>query len=151
MEGISRRRSRLCLMLFCVLLGASVGSQIAARLKKQDVATPVRDLRVSVGKDDIGGVVASSKGPEAGVWVIAETLNLPNKFRKIVVTDDAGRYLLPELPKANYKMWVRGYGLVDSRPSNRNPRQDAAIKCGRGPRLPKPLPNLIQLIIGFLF
>jgi hypothetical protein len=59
--------------------------------------------------------VTSYKGPEAGVWVIAETLDLPNKFRKIVVTDDAGRYLLPELPKATYKVWVRGYGLVDSK------------------------------------
>src|SRR5882672_6644641 len=69
---------------------------------------------VSVGSDDIGGVVTSSKGPEAGVWVIAETTDLPTKFVKIVVTDDSGRYLVPELPKANYKIWVRGYGLVDS-------------------------------------
>ena len=59
---------------------------------------------VSVDSDDIGGVVTSSKGPEAGVWVIAETTDLPTKFRKIVVTDDAGRYLLPELPKATYKV-----------------------------------------------
>ena len=51
-------------------------------------------------------------GPEAGVWVIAETTDLPTKFAKIVVTDDQGRYLLPELPKARYKVWVRGYGLV---------------------------------------
>jgi hypothetical protein len=33
---------------------------------------------------------------------------------KIVVTDDQGRYVLPELPKAKYSVWVRGYGLVDS-------------------------------------
>jgi hypothetical protein len=63
---------------------------------------------VSVGGDDIGGVVTSSKGPEAGVWVIAETTDLPTKYVKIVVTDDQGRYLVPELPKANYKVWVRG-------------------------------------------
>jgi hypothetical protein len=69
---------------------------------------------VSVGSDNIGGVVTSSKGPEAGVWVVAETTDLPTKFVKIVVTDDSGRYLVPELPKANYKVWVRGYGLVDS-------------------------------------
>ena len=54
------------------------------------------------------------KGPEAGVWVIAETTDLPTKFARIVVTDDRGRYLLPDLPKANYAVWVRGYGLVDS-------------------------------------
>src|SRR3954464_488693 len=69
---------------------------------------------VAIDNDDIGGIVTSSKGPEAGVWVIAETSDLPTKFARIVVTDDRGRYLLPDLPKANYKVWVRGYGLVDS-------------------------------------
>src|SRR5438093_4889960 len=69
---------------------------------------------VSIGNTDIGGVVTSSKGPEAGVWVIAETTDLPTRFIKIVVTDDRGRYVLPDLPKANYNVWVRGYGLVDS-------------------------------------
>jgi hypothetical protein len=64
--------------------------------------------------DDIGGVVTGSKGPEAGVWVIAETSDLPTKFAKIVVTDDRGRYVLPDLPKGSYNVWVRGYGLVDS-------------------------------------
>jgi len=68
------------------------------------------------GNDDIAGVVTSTKGPEAGVWVIAETTDLPTKFVKIVVTDDGGRYLVPQLPAANYKVWVRGYGLVDSPP-----------------------------------
>jgi cytochrome c5 len=67
-----------------------------------------------VGGSDLGGVVTSSKGPEAGVWVIAETTNLPTKFTKIVVTDDRGRYVMPELPQANYSVWVRGYGLIDS-------------------------------------
>ncbi|HWN37782.1 MAG TPA: carboxypeptidase-like regulatory domain-containing protein, partial [Gammaproteobacteria bacterium] len=69
---------------------------------------------VAVDGDDIGGVVMGPNGPEAGVWVIAETEDLPTKFRKIVVTDDRGRYLLPDLPAANYLLWVRGYGLVDS-------------------------------------
>src|ERR1700743_341031 len=62
----------------------------------------------------LSGVVTSAKGPEAGVWVIAETKDLPTRFIKIVVTDDQGRYVLPQLPKAKYKVWVRGYGLVDS-------------------------------------
>src|SRR5580700_5295904 len=70
--------------------------------------------KVDVGKKDIGGAVTSSKGPEAGVWVIAETTDLPTKFAKIVVTDDQGRYLLPDLPQASYQVFVRGYGLVDS-------------------------------------
>ncbi|MBI2087283.1 MAG: carboxypeptidase regulatory-like domain-containing protein, partial [Deltaproteobacteria bacterium] len=69
---------------------------------------------VRIDKDDIGGVVTSKNGPEAGVWVIAETTDLATKFAKIVVTDDQGRYVLPDLPKASYSIWVRGYGLVDS-------------------------------------
>ena len=67
-----------------------------------------------VDTDDIGGVVTGPEGPEAGVWVIAETNDLPTRFAKIVVTDDEGRYLIPDLPNANYSVWVRGYGLVDS-------------------------------------
>ena len=62
----------------------------------------------------IGGIVTSSRGPEAGVWVIAETAELKTPFIKIVVTDDAGRYVLPQLPDATYNVWVRGYGLADS-------------------------------------
>jgi hypothetical protein len=69
---------------------------------------------VTIGATDLGGVVTGSRGPEAGVWVIAETTDLPTKLAKIVVTDDQGRYVLPDLPKAKYKVWVRGYGLVDS-------------------------------------
>jgi hypothetical protein len=71
---------------------------------------------IAIDGDDVGGVVTSAKGPEAGVWVIAETTELPTKYRKIVVTDDLGRYVLPDLPKASYRIWVRGYGLVDSKP-----------------------------------
>ena len=82
---------------------------------------------MAVDADDIGGVVTSSKGPEAGVWVIAETTDLPTKFRKIVVTDDAGRYLLPQLPKATYKVWVRGYGLVDSKAVEATPGKTLAL------------------------
>jgi hypothetical protein len=69
---------------------------------------------VAIDGDDLGGVVTGPKGPEAGVWVIAETTELPTRLAKIVVTDDRGRYLLPDLPKAKYSVWVRGYGLVDS-------------------------------------
>jgi hypothetical protein len=71
---------------------------------------------IKMDGDDIAGTVTSAKGPEAGVWVIAETSDLPTRYIKIVVTDDKGQYLLPDLPKAKYKVWVRGYGLVDSDP-----------------------------------
>ncbi len=70
---------------------------------------------VAIDADDLGGVVSSTRGPEAGVWVIAETADLPTKFVRMVVTDDRGRYVVPDLPKGNYNVWVRGYGLVDSR------------------------------------
>src|SRR5687767_7477741 len=69
---------------------------------------------IPLDNDDLGGTVTGPKGPEAGVWVIAETGDLGTKFVKIVVTDDRGRYLIPDLPKASYSVWVRGYGLVDS-------------------------------------
>ena len=69
---------------------------------------------IPIDGDDLAGVVTGPGGPEAGVWVIAETTDLPTKFARIVVTDDRGRYLLPDLPKASYSVWVRGYGLVDS-------------------------------------
>jgi hypothetical protein len=69
---------------------------------------------VAIDADDVGGVVTSAKGPEAGVWVIAETTDLPTRFARSVVTDDQGRYVLPDLPTARYSIWVRGYGLVDS-------------------------------------
>ena len=71
----------------------------------------------------IRGTVRSADGPEAGVWVIAETDDLETVFRKIVVTDDDGRYVLPELPDAAFDVWVRGYGLVDSEPVAGRPDQ----------------------------
>ncbi len=78
---------------------------------------------VSIDDDDLGGVVTGAQGPEAGVWVIAETTDLPTRFIKIVVTDDQGRYLLPDLPQADYDVWVRGYGLVDSQEVQSSPGQ----------------------------
>ncbi|MDP2238751.1 MAG: carboxypeptidase-like regulatory domain-containing protein [Burkholderiales bacterium] len=72
------------------------------------------DSGISIGNNDLGGVVSGANGPEAGVWVIAETTNLLTKFTRIVVTDERGRYVIPDLPRARYRVWVRGYGLVDS-------------------------------------
>jgi hypothetical protein len=77
-------------------------------------AAPRSAGQVAINDEDIGGVVTGPSGPEAGVWVIAETGDLGTRFAKMVVTDDAGRYVIPDLPKASYKIWVRGYGLVDS-------------------------------------
>src|SRR5207247_8267788 len=99
--------------------GGMLAFVIAVRLQADTTSEPTpasqsaRDA-VAIDNDDIGGVVSSAKGPEAGVWVIAETADLPTKFVRIVVTDDRGRYLIPDLPKASYRVWVRGYGLVDS-------------------------------------
>jgi hypothetical protein len=77
-------------------------------------AAVARAQAPAIDADDIGGVVTSSKGPEAGVWVIAETSAFQTRFAKIVVTDEAGRYVIPDLPAAEYQIWVRGYGLSDS-------------------------------------
>src|SRR5262245_42616280 len=84
---------------------------------------------VAIDPDDIGGVVTSQKGPEAGVWVIAETTELPTTFARIVVTDDQGRYVLPDLPRATYQVFVRGYGLVDSPRVSSKPGQRLDLKA----------------------
>ncbi len=80
------------------------------------IATPraIQQKPIPIDDNDIAGVVSDPRGPAAGVWVIAETTGLPARFVRIVVTDDRGQYLIPDLPKATYSVWVRGYGLVDS-------------------------------------
>jgi hypothetical protein len=93
---------------------------ILSALPPEELVAQQAPAGISIGAAEIGGAVTGRDGPEAGVWVIAETTDLPTKFTKIVVTDAQGRYLLPDLPRANYKIWVRGYGLVDS------PKIDAA-------------------------
>ena len=55
--------------------------------------------------------------------MIAETTDLPTRYTKSVVTDDQGRYVIPDLPTANYQVWVRGYGLVDSPKMRAKPGQ----------------------------
>jgi hypothetical protein len=108
---------------FTAIIGAGLAVFVAMSLTGLD-ARQNGAGSVAIDPDDIGGVVASPNGPEAGVWVIAQTSELPTKYIKIVVTDGRGQYVLPDLPKANYDIWVRGYGLVDSpkvkaRPGNR--------------------------------
>jgi hypothetical protein len=94
-------------------LGASLAALLAAGSLEAVAAQPSAQP-VAIDADDIGGSVLGATGPEAGVWVIAETRDLPTRYIKIVATDDAGRFVLPDLPKASYDIWVRGYGLVDS-------------------------------------
>jgi hypothetical protein len=92
-----------------------------------------QQMAVAIDKDDIGGVVSGPNGPEAGVWVIAETTELPTKYAKIVVTDDQGRYNIPDLPNANYQVWVRGYGLVDSPKVRAKPGQQLNLTAVPAP------------------
>jgi hypothetical protein len=89
--------------------------------------------QVKIKPTDIGGVVESAKGPEAGVWVIAETTSLPTRYIKEVVTDDRGRYLIPDLPKAKYTVWARGYGLVDSPKTETEPGKLVNLKPSAAP------------------
>jgi hypothetical protein len=104
------------------LLGASAASQ-----------APPAPASIAVDKDDLAGVVRSPGGPEAGVWVVAETTDLPTRFVRIVVTDDRGRYLVPDLPKASYQVWVRGYGLVDSPRVTATPGSHLNLQAVRAP------------------
>src|SRR5437763_6784956 len=98
------------------LPAACVASALLAHNVKAEAVEPSLNLAAT----DIGGTVTGQNGPEAGVWIIAETTDLPTRFRKIVLTDDKGQFLLPDMPKATYSVWVRGYGLADS------PREQAA-------------------------
>src|SRR5215218_10421571 len=98
-------RSRTWTAVLCAGIAAlTLTIAVSAQAPRQTPAPP----------GYITGVVQSENGPEAGVWVIAETKDLPTNFIKIVVTDDRGRFMVPELPAANYSVFVRGYGLVDS-------------------------------------
>src|SRR5262245_66294581 len=91
-------------LVISVIVVVFAATLIAERMHAQRNPDPA----IPIAENDIGGVVTGATGPEAGVWVIAETTDLPTSFIKIVVTDDSGRYLIPDLPKANYKVWVRG-------------------------------------------
>lgn len=91
------------------------GPLLALACSHGDAAPPASPARAPATSDFIEGRVTSGDGaPEAGVWVIAETASLPTPYRKIVVTGDDGSFVLPELPEAEYEVWVRGYGLADS-------------------------------------
>jgi hypothetical protein len=88
---------------------------------------------IHVGTNDLGGTVTSANGPEAGVWVIAETRDTPTKYAKMVVTDDKGRYVVPDLPNGHYSVWVRGYGLIDSAKVEAEPGKHLDLKAVPAP------------------
>jgi hypothetical protein len=117
------------LAVLCVISRPATGSQ------QNGAARNAGASGVQVDKNSVGGVVVNSNGgkPEAGVWVIAETkLQVP--FRKIVVTDDQGRFLVPDLPDAPYELWVRGYGL----------RHSERVKASRGEQVKIHVANVVS-------
>ncbi len=114
-NGLKGRVGWLKKALPCLVVMAFIGL-----IPRWSISSQISS-EVPLDADDVGGVVVGASGPEAGVWVIAETTDLPTLFREIVVTDDQGRYLLPDLPAATYRIWVRGYGLVDSEPVDARP------------------------------
>ena len=122
MSRMSTKFARALFASTCLLTASS--AWVHASLAADAMATVA---------DGIGGVVTSSKGPEAGVWVIAETHDLPTRLIKIVVTDDQGRYMLPELPKAKYEVWVRGYGLIDGKHVEGTPGKNVNLTATLAP------------------
>src|SRR4030095_8028222 len=109
-RGNVMRTRRLLSLGVAVIAIAVIWAGAAGTLSAQQGAGGA----VRIDGNAIGGVVTGPSGPEAGVWVIAETTDLPTRFARMLVTDDQGRYVVPDLPKVKYKVWVRGYGLVDS-------------------------------------
>src|SRR4030095_4957032 len=120
---------RMAVLLAVTVAMASTTMWLTAQQPPRGVGS-----QIAIDPDDIAGVVTSSRGPEAGVWVIVETSDTPTRLRKIVVTDDQGRYLIPDLPaKATFNVWVRGYGLVDSAPVRSTPGQRLALTVRPAP------------------
>ena len=119
--------------VFPLIVGGFVTVLAAVLTSVPTTAVQSAGEQVAVDRDDVGGVVTGPKGPEAGVWVVAETSDLPTRFVRIVVTDDRGRYLLPDLPQANYDIWVRGYGLVDSPKVKSAPGKQLNLKAVAAP------------------
>ena len=110
-------------------LAGSMLASLAVVSARQTGGAPA----VAIDNDDVGGVVTGQQGPEAGVWVIAETRSTPTRLIKTVVTDDQGRYVVPDLPAGDYDVWVRGYGLVDSPKVKTTPGKIVNLKAVAAP------------------
>ena len=123
MKRITSGRVRLASLLVGLLVAPWIWLQA-----QQPARGPV-----PIDSDDIGGVVTGPKGPEAGVWVVAETRSLPTGFARMVVTDDQGRYVLPDLPRGEYDVFVRGYGLIDSPRQKSKPGQQLNLTAQPAP------------------
>jgi hypothetical protein len=117
---------RIAVFVFAAIMIASLNSM-------RGQVAPAAPAAVPIDGDDIGGVVTGPNGPEAGVWVIAETKDTPTRLIKSVVTDDRGRYVVPDLPKGTYDVWVRGYGLVDSRKVKATPGKALNLTASAAP------------------
>src|SRR5437763_280480 len=118
------------------VIAAALAVALPAALFAQQPAAPAQPAAaVKIDDKSIGGIVTSRFGAEAGVWVVAETKDLGTRFAKIVVTDERGRYVVPDLPKANYRVWVRGYGLVDSERIAAQPGQSLNLTAAVAPNL----------------
>jgi hypothetical protein len=117
----------------CVSVASLAVAAIVAASVTSSRGRVAAQASVAVDADDVGGVVSGARGPEAGVWVIAESKDLPTTLRKIVATDDQGRYLVPDLPKGTYDVWVRGYGLVDSPKTPTAPGKVVNLKAVAAP------------------
>src|ERR1700722_7142734 len=118
---------------FLLSTAAAAGIASLMALTVSDRVLAQTPAQIAIDNDDIAGVVTGPSGPEAGVWVIAETRDLPTRFTRSVVTDDQGRYVIPDLPKAKYQIWVRGYGLVDSPKVESEPGQQLNLTAVPAP------------------
>ena len=123
---------------------AALVAGVPAGLDAQQITTPL----VPIGDSDLGGVVTGANGPEAGVWVIAETADLPTKFAKIVVTDDRGRYLHTrsaqgEIQRVGARLRPRRFGESAGRA-----RQERRPEGRIGPEPGRGCANIIRQSIG---
>jgi len=88
---------------------------------------------------DIGGTVASSKRSRSRRVGDRRNDRPPRRSTPARRHDDRGRYLIPDLPKANYSVWTRGYGLVDSPKVQSAPGATLDLKRWSRPALqPRP-------------
>ncbi|MDG2088818.1 MAG: hypothetical protein P8J68_08790 [Arenicellaceae bacterium] len=119
-----------------ITMVACSNSTESEQLAAADVSTQPTAVDTSAlenQSNNIAGTVTGASGTEAGVWVIAETDEFDTFYAKIVVTDNDGRFLIPDLPSADYTVWVRGYGLNDSKKITSRPGETVALTAITAP------------------